>query len=296
MNTAMTVWLHTWAANSQAIIADVESLFHSMDRRLSRFQATSELSQLNAHRGPFTASPVLFDVLKLALWAAEQTNGLFDPCILPALRNAGYARSFEQVSATGPALNVAAQPLRGLYQQISLQRTGYHIHKPAEVQLDLGGIAKGYTVDRAADRLRGLGPFFVNAGGDLYAYGSPPNSSGWQVNITHPQNEAHTLKTLRLNQHAVATSSITRRRWQRGQTSYHHLIDPRTGQPAHTDLAAVTVIAQRVALAEVFAKVALILGAEAGLAYLERLPQVEALLVKQDDTQLQTTAFAEFLA
>ena len=109
----------------------------------------------------------------------------------------------------------------------------------------------------------------------------------WQpeLDITH----------IRVRQRAVATSTIGRRRWQRGGRLMHHLIDPRTGQPAETDAVSVTVIAQRVALAEVYAKVALTLGVEAGRTWLNRIPEAEGLLVRADGQLISTEGFTNYL-
>jgi thiamine biosynthesis lipoprotein len=96
-------------------------------------------------------------------------------------------------------------------------------------------MGKGWTVDRAADRLAGLGPFLVNAGGDIFAYQSPPGQKGWQIDLVHPFNPAVSFAKVWLNHQALATSTIAKRRWQSQGRLMHHLIDPRTGQPAQTN-------------------------------------------------------------
>lgn len=294
MNTDIYIWLYSAAENSNEILQDVNSLFASMDRRLSRFNPRSELSQLNNASGSFVASPTLFDAVEVAIWAAEITGGLFDPTILPDLEQAGYARSFETVARTGPLLSFPLQARPGRFRDIILNRARSTIHKSADIKVDLGGIGKGWTADRAADRLLGLGPFLVNAGGDLYAYGVPPGEAGWRIVLPHPLDDDLHLATLRVANRAVATSSITRRQWQRGRRRLHHLIDPRTAQPAETDLLSVTVIGERVATAEVFSKVALIIGSRHGLNYLETIPNVEGLLVTANGGVLQTSGLNHY--
>ena len=315
MNTQVYAWLYTNAPQGGDILFDVQALFRSMENRLSRFKPDSELSRLNRADGPFQASPTLFDAISVALWAAHATGGLFDPTILQHLEQAGYDRSFDAIllsstplrrelahtipfPAGGKGAGQTALPLParpGQFLAVELNRITRTITKPPHVRLDLGGIGKGWTVDRAADRLAGLGPFLVNAGGDLYAYGTPPGEPGWEVCIADPSQPARTLATLRVTDRAVATSTIARRRWQQNGQPMHHLIDPRTGAPAHTDLLSVTVVGERVATAEVFAKVALIIGAEAALPYLESIPEVEGLLVTQDNRLLQTTGLKSYL-
>jgi FAD:protein FMN transferase len=138
---------------------------------------------------------------------------------------------------------------------------------PAEVGLDLGGIAKGWTVDRAAEMLGAWGAAMVDAGGDIRvsaAAGGEP----WPIGIQNPFDPARGLGVVTLEGGAVVTSTVGRRRWQRDQHTMHHLIDPRTGKPSQSDLHTVTVFAPTAASAEVAAKVALILGSDRGRAHL----------------------------
>jgi len=143
-------------------------------------------------------------------------------------------------------------------------------------------------VDRAADWLAGHGPFLINAGGDLYAYGAPPGQAGWSIGVADPWDRERDSVRVQVCQMAVVTSTTSRRRWQQGEQAMHHLVDPRTGQPAATDAVSVTAIAPRAALAEVYAKAALILGVEAGRTWLNRIPGVEGLLIREDGQLVYT--------
>jgi thiamine biosynthesis lipoprotein len=310
MNTKIQTWLYS--QTDGGVLVDVQRLFNSFEKRLSRFDPDSDLSKLNAcEDSMFRASPILLDAVETALWAAEISSGLYDPTILTELRQAGYDRSFETIPQAAPLTKVSltqshslqpthrpggADPARPYtFRSIWLDRPGREIHKPPAVQLDLGGMGKGWTVDRAADRLQGLGPFLINAGGDIYAYQSPPGWTGWDIDLIHPLKPAHFMARVQLHQRALATSTIARRRWQHNGQTMHHLIDPRTGRPAQTDALSVSVITDRTVVAEVFAKVALILGAPAGLAYLERLPDVEGLIYTADSEIIYTSGFGPIL-
>lgn len=305
MNTGVYTRLFSQTP-SQAILLDVERLFASFERRLSRFLPDSELSQLNGcPRDTFKVSPTLLSAVEVALRLAQQTGGLYDPTILTYLEQAGYNRSFEQVDSPAPltptdimASDDAASPAvrHGFsYRSVHINYAAQQIERPAGVKLDLGGMGKGWTVDRAADRLQGLGPFLVNAGGDLFAYHAPPGQRGWQINLTHPLQPGLSMAQLYLHHQALATSTIARRRWRQNGRLRHHLINPRTGQPANTDALSVTVVAPRTVVAEVYAKVALILGAEQGLAYLEQLPGVEGLIFTADQQVSLTTGLSNLL-
>lgn len=303
MNTKVQTWLYS--QTDSEVLVDVQRLFNSIECRLSRFDPASELSQLNAStQEAFQASPTLLDALEVALWAAEATGGLYDPTILKSLEKAGYDRSFDRLETATPyqfSNPVATKPNGHSrtsvfnFRSVQLNRAKREIYKPIGVRLDLGGMGKGWTVDRAADRLQGLGPFLVNAGGDVFAYQSPPGQKGWAIDLIHPRQPEQFMARLYLHHHALATSTTAKRRWQyRGQTM-HHLIDPRTGQPAQTDALSVTVVADRTVTAEIYAKVVLILGAAPGLAYLQNLPGIEGLIYTANSEILYTTGLAELL-
>lgn len=277
-----------------AALREVERLFAEIETALSRFRPTSELSALNRAAGrPFRASPLLYTVVAEALAAARATDGLFDPTVLGALVAAGYDRSFELIEqrpASDPIAPSGAQPSASAdcegrhssWRDIRLDPEGRTITLPAGLGLDLGGIGKGWTVDRAVERLRRFGSFAIDAGGDLYAAGSPPGGTSWTVGVADPSAPGRDIAVLAIRNRAVATSTVARRRWVRDGTPGHHLIDPRTGRPAESGVLSVTVVAESVARAEVLAKVALLLGPEAGLRLLDEASGAAGLLVLAD--------------
>jgi thiamine biosynthesis lipoprotein len=143
---------------------------------------------------------------------------------------------------------------------------------PPGCRIDLGGIGKGWTVDRACAllRARGFRSFAVDAGGDLYAAGQQGDGTPWSVGVAAPVDPAKELAVLTLDGGAVATSTTAQRRWRVGGEARHHLIDPRTRRPAASGIVAATVVTETVTRAEVLAKAALVLGLEAGGALLNR--------------------------
>jgi thiamine biosynthesis lipoprotein len=272
-----------------AALAEVEALFGTVEACASRFRPQSELSALNEAAGrPFRASALLFALVGAALDAAAATGGAFDPTLLDALERAGYDRSFERVApsdpapdqspARAPAVDPVAIP--ETWRRIRRDARGRTIALPVGCRIDLGGIGKGWTVDRAGAllRARGLRAFAVDAGGDLYAAGPAAGGTAWTVGVSDPARPDRDVAVLALDGQAVATSTTARRRWHAGGEVRHHLIDPRTGRPAASGIASVSVVAESVARAETLAKAALVLGPEAGPALLGR-HGVAALLV-----------------
>ena len=223
--------------------AAVEAEFERLEALLSRFRDDSELSRLNAD-GELAAGLDLLAVTRLALEARERTSGTFDPTVHDAVVAAGYDRSFELVAPAGGTVSSRGARCGG-----AVAVSGKTITLGHGVRLDLGGIAKGYAVDRAVSILAADGPCLVNAGGDLAVGGGT-----WPVAVEG------TELTLELAGGALATSGRDRRRWQRGGEERHHLIDPSTGLPSGSELLRVTVAAPTAVEAEVLAKVAFLTG------------------------------------
>ena len=236
---------------SQKALDAAQSEFEQLEHKLSRFEPDSELSTLN-REGSVRASPDLEHVVELALEARETTGGRFDPSVYDALVAAGYDRSFEEIGA-GTEGEVASEPYTG--GGVSVDSETGTIELEPGVHLDLGGIGKGYAVDRAVEILAVAGPCLVNAGGDLAVRGDNP----WPVGIENGP-------TLELSRGAIATSGRDRRHWRQGDEERHHLIDPATGRPSETDLERVTVVASSAVEAEVLAKSLFLSGEELAAA------------------------------
>jgi thiamine biosynthesis lipoprotein len=156
------------------------------------------------------------------------------------------------------------------------------VRLPPGARLDLGGVAKGWAADRAARRLGATGPALVDASGDIAASAPPRGAPGWAIGVADPGDPGGQLALLCLARGGVATSGRDYRRWRRAGRWWHHLIDPRTGLPAETDVVSATVVAPTALDAEVAAKVALLLGQRVGLAWLEARPWLAGLLVGPD--------------
>jgi thiamine biosynthesis lipoprotein len=285
MNTAVAAWLWTDSPLAGARLNEVERFFTQVEAELSRFRPQSGLSRLNAAagRGPQSISPLLVEVLALALEAARASSGVFDPTVLNALHAAGYDRSFEQIEAGNGVPQCSPSALSGNgWQQVLLDAAEGTATLPAGLSIDLGGIAKGWAVDQAALQLGQWGPALVDAGGDIRSVGTP--GEPWPVAVQDPFDETRDLAVILLAGNAVATSSIGGRRWQRNGQSMHHLIDPRTGHPSRSDLHTVTALAPTAVGAEVMAKVVLLLGRQEGQRY-ARTRGHNVLCVGQDGQQ-----------
>jgi thiamine biosynthesis lipoprotein len=277
-------------------LAAVQDFFYSVETRFSPLRADSELSRLNRASGSrVQVSPDLYELVELALSAAEYSGGLFDPVIVESGESAGYDRGIEWIRQEGVRAAMSPVTMRGakapwtgsLAGEIQVDRQTLAVTLPPGMRLDLGEISKGWAVDRAVAMLETLGPGLVNAGGDLRAWGDQPGAAderGWLASVNDPSRPGTDVAWLWVLDTALATSNTATRRWPGG----HHLIDPRTGYPLVTDLTSVTVCAATVVQAEVAAKAVLILGRAAGMAWLETQPDLEALAITDGGQVLGT--------
>ncbi len=277
-----------------AALRQVSEWFEEWEQSLSRFRPDSELNRLNRWDGqPFQASEVLWQVVQAALHAAHDSSGTVTPAVLDALETAGYDRSFELLGdnreTPGPAKPV------GDWRAIRLDQARRRIKLPKGMRIDLGGIAKGWAADQAVKRLSEYGPALVDAGGDIAVSGSMANGTGWLIGVANPLSAENDLATIELRGGAVATSGRDYRRWQANGRTQHHLIDPRTGEPADTDVLTATVIAPSAVEAEMAAKLALIRGSLPGKRWLDEHPRTAGLLTLDTGETIASSRFGNYL-
>jgi thiamine biosynthesis lipoprotein len=252
------------------------------ERTLSRFDPASDLSRLNAAAGSWVeVDSRLLDALAAALRAREDTDGRFDPTILPALVAAGYDRTFDELEErpARPATGWRA----GAEVDLDPERGRARVESGAAV--DLGGIGKGFSADRALFAMHwacpGLAGGLVDLGGDVALAGRTPDGGPWRVAVADARRPGETLTTLAIDAGGVATSGRDRRRFGPNR-SLHHLIDPLTGAPALTGPLAVTVVAPDPAEAEAHATALAVSTLDHARAHLARFPHLAALCVPND--------------
>ncbi len=244
----------------------VRQVLADVDRACSRFRGDSELAAVNARAGrPVRVSTLLQDAVELALRGAELTGGLLDPCIGAALEDAGYdrdwqllldsARAEEESDTTSPGSGapggtgrapVILARRRGAWREVEVDRAQGTVRIPTGAKLDLA-TAKALAADRAcaaAWSKTGGGGVLVALGGDISARGEAPEG-GWRIHVTddHRNGADAPGQGISIESGGLATSSTTARRWRRGGSEMHHIIDPVTGRPARTRWRTVSVAA-----------------------------------------------------
>lgn len=260
-------------------------IFERHEGALSRFRGGSELSRLNGRSGEWVVvSDLMWRLVGMGVGLAEETGGLFDVTLLKGVVAAGYDRSFDELGEKATTGGGDVEGLVGRWREIEFDEGRQAVRVPKGVALDLGGIAKGDTAQVVVEALRPLGPVLVDAGGDVVAGDRPRGLAGWPVAIAQPGDggDEGDLFSLWLANGAVATSGVDYRYWVRNGRKAHHVIDPRTGRPAETDLLTVTVYDGDVATAEAWATAALVAGREVGFELLvER--GLAAVMVDQNE-------------
>lgn len=281
MNTDVTLRVPGLGLGDEAVLATAAAEhFADAERLYSRFDAVSELSSLNRATTPFVATRALFDALVDARAYVELTDGRFDPCIGGSLVALGYDRSFVPDRAS-PASSY--RPARvASFLDVVLDAETCTVTRPEGVAIDLGGMAKGRTVDRVAATLPI--PSVVDAGGDGVMRGEGLEGEGYLLDVEDPRDPARVLLSVHVADRAFATSAPNRRRWRVGDETRHHLVDPRTGASGLSDLAQVTVVASSAERADVLAKTLYLLGEREAARFVSRHADVAAVLVRHDGT------------
>jgi thiamine biosynthesis lipoprotein len=281
MGTRMTieVWADT-AVKGNAAIDAVLADMRRLDEAMSTYKPTSEVSRVNAEAAqhPVKISKELFDLLSQAVEFSRLTNGAFDI----TYASVGFMYDFrkhekpdaKQIAAALPAVNYRHLLLDAKQQTIKFSQAG--------VRIDLGGLAKGYAVDRgiALLKLRGIDHASVSAGGDSRIIGDRFGKP-WIVGIRHPDDASKIIAKIPLTDAALSTSGDYERYFDEGGVRYHHIINPQTGKSA-SKVRSATIISSTATRTDGLSKTAFVLGPEAAMKIYNQLQDVDAILVTPD--------------
>ncbi len=293
MGTLATV--QVWAADEGVAQAAADSafvVFSAVDSLMSTWNGNSALSRLNAAPvGTWVAvGPELSSVIQAALIVAGRTEGAFDPTVLPLVKLWGFRGGRPTVpdeSRMHDVLNSIG------YEAVELEGDRARLGKTG-CELDLGGIAKGHALDRAAAAMARAGATggVLDLGGNLLVFGHGPEP---EVGVVDPDDPGAMLLTLPLSEGSVATSGQYERFVSVEGRSLGHIIDPRTGWPVPAGISA-TVLAPRALRADALATAVVVLGRERGLALLENTPNVEGVIIGADGAVWATRGLQKALA
>jgi thiamine biosynthesis lipoprotein len=266
----------------------IDEAFASMveiDRLMSNYRSDSELAQINAHAAeqPVRVSEPMWGVLSAAQLVSRRSEGAFDITVGPLVRLWGFHDKKPHVPTDAELRQV--RPLLG-YQNVVLDETAHTVSfRRSGIELDLGGIAKGFAVELAGGVLRRRGfAGLIDAGGNQYLVGHPTGKASWQMGIEDPDKPGgQLLGVLDVDAGAVSTSGGYHNFFVADGKTYGHLLDPRSLKPS-TSALSVTIVSPDATLADALSKPAFILGATAGLRLVESFPGTMAIIATRSAT------------
>ena len=274
--------------------SDALDMVHSLEDQLTVYRDESEVMRINreAGNGPVTVEPNLFNLLRQCREWAKQTCGAFDPTAGPLIRLWRDRRADGRIPT---AEEIAETLTRVGIDRVEFDPHGQTIRFPtAGFAFDLGGVGKGYALDRAADHLRreDVADFLIHGGhSSLYARGDHAGQGGWPIGLRNPLFTEERYATLLLQDQGMSTSGSNIQFFRHQGRRYGHLLDPRTGWPAHSpdaereapdpegSLLSVTVLAETAAQADAFSTAFYVMGLEKARDYCHNRPEVSAILI-----------------
>jgi thiamine biosynthesis lipoprotein len=262
------------------VVNEVFAEIDQLDAQMSNYKPESELSAINrdAAQHEVTVSPELFGLIQYSWRASQESGGDFDITVGPLMKLWGFFRGQGRLP-TAPEL--AQVQKRIGYQHVHLDTARRTIRFDAPgMELDLGGIAKGYAVDRAADIMRvdGVTAALISSGtSSIYALGSPPGEHGWKVTVRDPFHENKAADVLRLQNFALSTSGNYEKFFKINGKIYCHIMDPHTGWPVQNMLSTVAAVPTGVET-EALTKIFFVGGVEKSRRYLATHPNAIGLV------------------
>jgi thiamine biosynthesis lipoprotein len=280
MSMACVYTIEAYGPDAEVLPRIVDEAFDEVDRidrLMSHYKADSALSRVNreAARRPVSVEPELFDLIVDAMHYHRDSHGAFDITVGPLMKAWGFFRGDGRVP-TNDELAAARRHVGGSHVILnSLGKTIAFDH--AGVELDLGGIAKGYAVDRVVHVLkqRQIAAALISAGGStIYGLGAPPSRDAWDVAIQDPIDSRKTALTVHLKDRALSVAGSSEKWFEAGGVTYSHIMDPRIGRPAQGVLS-VAVLANSGTAGDALDNALFVLGPEGSRAYLKRLSGTE---------------------
>ena len=277
------IYVELWdtdAAHGEASIDAVMAEMRRIDELMSHYKPESELSSINQHAAdaPVVVDKELFDLIKLSTHYSEITEGAFDI----TYASVGYLYNYPdhvrpteaQIKAALPAVNWRNMKFDDAHHSVFFEHKG--------MRIDLGGIGKGYAVDRGIDILqkRGIQHAVVTAGGDSRIIGDHMGRA-WLVAIRHPDDPTKVVTRIPLSDAAMSTSGDYERYFDEKGVRYHHIIDPKTGHSA-SKVRSATIIGPTATQTDGMSKTAFVLGPEKALEIINRMPEYDAVFVAPD--------------
>ena len=264
----------------QAVTTQAFDEMKRIEQLMSTYIPDSEISRINRAAGKeaIPVSPEVEEVIREGLYWSEQSSGAFDITVEPLV----YLWDFDGEKEIIPSENTLRKTASLVnYKDIEVKDHTVQL-KRRGMAINVGGLAKGYAVDRAISILRAkVKNGIVNAGGDLFAFGQKKPQTPWSIGLQHPRKPQELLAAFAVQNQGIATSGDYQRYFIKDGVRYHHIFDPHTGKPARL-MISTTIITTEVMDADALATAVFVMGPDKGIEWVDSMDNVEAILVLED--------------
>jgi thiamine biosynthesis lipoprotein len=283
-----------YAPNDETAEQWMQASFDEIDRLedlLSNYRPTSELSRVSreAGKGPVTTDPETFAFLEKAVELSRRSDGAFDMTVGPLMRAWGFF--FNQGRVPSEAELAALRTKTGWrHIKLDAEKRTVYFDNGVSMELDPGGIGKGYAVDRVVSLLRGEGvkAALVSGGSSsIYGIGAPPGEAGWRVNVPDPVRKGATMTSVMLKDMSLSTSACTEKFFLKNGHRYCHILNPHTERPVEDKLQT-TVIAPSTTDSDALSTATFVLEPDASAHLIETFPGSAAIVVSGDKMHPKT--------
>lgn len=276
MDTIMN--LTVYGDQASELLSEARQMIQRYEQLFSVTIQTSDVAKLNRAGGETVqVAPETYDLLQKSVKRYKETEGLFNVSVYPLVRAWGFTTGNYRIPA-----NAEIKHLLGNIDasRICLKEDN-QVMLPKGMEIDLGGVAKGYLSQKLTEMFRERGALgaVICLGGNVQTFGKKPTGDSFLVGITDPSDGVSVLGTVRVGEKAVVTSGSYQRYFEKNGKNYHHIIDPATGKPAQSDLVSVTVLADDGTIADSLATALFIMGRDKTVEYVENHPEIQVVLV-----------------
>ncbi|MCI8364569.1 MAG: FAD:protein FMN transferase [Eubacterium sp.] len=281
MDTIMD--LTVYGESASELLNEARQLVQKYEGLFSVNTRTSDVARLNQAAGKAEqVSPETYELIQKSIEISKETEGLFDISIYPLVRAWGFTKEEYRV----PEPEELGRLLKKVDASKIQLEPDNRVMLPKGMEIDLGGIAKGYLSQKLMELFRkgGAQAAVVSLGGNVQTFGKKPDGTPFTVGITDPADGTSVLGTIRIGDKAVITSGSYQRYFEKDGKVYHHIIDKKTGAPAQSDLMSVTVIGEDGVTADSLATALFVMGKEKAVQYAASHPEIQLVLV---DTKAQ---------
>ncbi len=276
MDTYMTVTVYD--KNADAVIEEAKKLAYYYESIFSVNIDTSDISKLNNSSGSSVkVSPKTYELIEKSIEYSKESEGLFDITIYPVVKEWGFTTGEHKIPSDKRKKELLN---RTGYQKIHLMQD-YTVMLEEGCEIDLGGIAKGFLSQEMIElfKEKNVTAAIVALGGNVQTYGIKPDKKDYSIGITDPFLKENIIGTISVKEKAVVTSGGYQRYFEKDGKTYHHIMDIRTGAPAESDIASVTVIADDGTYADAMATALYVMGEKEAKEYQKSHPEIDIVLI-----------------